>query len=239
MNRGLPGVAWSYGQHHEIRKVCQRAVGRLSSGQQQVIEYVVLGDYSPQELADRRHVKRSMIYNLKNQAEDRLERDDELSNLVRAREGFEQSQLRSGHLQVMKPIHQFRHPASRPHLQLVRVTSVGSVRREACQEAGDRTWACASPDESQCRIHCAVAQGDRKQFKGGLGFVGQRSAVAGGNTNVNDSRHRAGGSGYSESKALFDRTDSPRDRGLAGRVLDSSAGRRRGSLHRRRPAIDR
>jgi hypothetical protein len=76
MNRGLPGVAWSYGQHHEIRKVCQRAVGRLSSGQQQVIEYVVLGDYSPQELADRRHVKRSTIYNLKNQAEDRLERDD-------------------------------------------------------------------------------------------------------------------------------------------------------------------
>ena len=43
---------------------------------QQVIEYVVLGDYSPQELADRRRVKRSTIYNLKNQAEDRLKRDD-------------------------------------------------------------------------------------------------------------------------------------------------------------------
>ena len=76
MDRGLPGVAWSYGQHHEIREVCQRAVGRLSPGQQQVIDYVVLGDHSPQELADRRRVKRSTIYNLRNQAEDRLERDD-------------------------------------------------------------------------------------------------------------------------------------------------------------------
>jgi DNA-directed RNA polymerase specialized sigma24 family protein len=76
MERGLPGVAWSYSEHHEIREVCQRAVGRLTPGQQQVIEYVVLGDYAPQELADRRRVKRSTIYNLRNQAEDRLERDD-------------------------------------------------------------------------------------------------------------------------------------------------------------------
>jgi hypothetical protein len=40
------------------------------------MEYVVLGDYSPQELAERRRVKRSTIYNLKSQAEGRLERDD-------------------------------------------------------------------------------------------------------------------------------------------------------------------
>ena len=75
-NRRLPAIAWSYCEHREIREVCQRAVGRLSAGQQQVIEYVVLGDYSPQELADRRRVKRSTIYNLRDQAEDRLERDD-------------------------------------------------------------------------------------------------------------------------------------------------------------------
>lgn len=76
MHRRLPDVAWSYAQHHEIREVCHRAVGRLSPGQQQVIDYVVLGDHSPQELADRRRVKRSTIYNLKHQAEARLERDD-------------------------------------------------------------------------------------------------------------------------------------------------------------------
>lgn len=85
MDRRLPDLAWSYAQHHEIREVCHRAVGRLSPGQQQVIDYVVLGDYTQQELADRRRVKRSTVYNLRAQAEDRLERDDvffvELHNL--------------------------------------------------------------------------------------------------------------------------------------------------------------
>lgn len=75
-SRGLPGIAWSYGEHHEIREVCHRAIGRLSPGQQQVITNVVLGDYSPDELASRRRVKRSTIDNLKAQAHHRLERDD-------------------------------------------------------------------------------------------------------------------------------------------------------------------
>jgi DNA-directed RNA polymerase specialized sigma24 family protein len=75
-SRGLPGIAWSYGEHHEIREVCHRAIGRLSPGQQQVINHVVLGDYSPDELASRRRVKRSTVDNLKAQAKHRLERDD-------------------------------------------------------------------------------------------------------------------------------------------------------------------
>jgi hypothetical protein len=40
------------------------------------MNYCVLGDYTPQELADRRRVARSTIYNLQSQGEARLERDD-------------------------------------------------------------------------------------------------------------------------------------------------------------------
>lgn len=107
MTRGLPDLAWSYSEHQEIREVCHRAVGRLSPGQHQVIEYVVLGDYSPQELADRRRVKRSTIYNLQTQGEARLEHDDmffvELHRLriVRdhARLAYISSHYPDGHLQ--------------------------------------------------------------------------------------------------------------------------------------------
>jgi DNA-directed RNA polymerase specialized sigma24 family protein len=73
---GLPELAADYGEHHEVRDACHRAVGRLTPGQQQVVNLVALGDYTPQELADRRRVKRSTVDNLAAQARTRMRDDD-------------------------------------------------------------------------------------------------------------------------------------------------------------------
>lgn len=43
----LPTLASHFAEHHEVRDACRQAVGRLSPRQQQVIEAVELGDYSP------------------------------------------------------------------------------------------------------------------------------------------------------------------------------------------------
>jgi DNA-directed RNA polymerase specialized sigma24 family protein len=98
---GLPAVAEDYRDHREIRDVCHRAVGRLSSGQQQVIQNVVLGDCPADELAARRGVTRSTIYNLKAQAEKRLTNDDlffvELSNLRAVRDSARLSYVVAKH----------------------------------------------------------------------------------------------------------------------------------------------
>ena len=72
----LPTLAGHYAEHHEVRDACRRAVGRLAPRQQQVIEAVELGDYSPEEFAERRRVTRSTVYNLAAQARNRMHDDD-------------------------------------------------------------------------------------------------------------------------------------------------------------------
>lgn len=106
IDEGLPGLAAEYGEHDEVRDVCRWAVGRLSPGQQQVVNLVALGDHTAQELADRRRVKRSTIDNLAAQARTRMGRDDlffvELHRLsvVRdeARLAFISARFPDGHL---------------------------------------------------------------------------------------------------------------------------------------------
>ena len=66
--RDLPELASHYADHHHIRDSCRRAAGRLAPRQRQVVDEVLLGDYSAAEFAERRRVTRSTIDNLASQA---------------------------------------------------------------------------------------------------------------------------------------------------------------------------
>jgi hypothetical protein len=74
--RDLSELASHYADHHEVRDSCRRAAGRLAPRQRQVVDEVLLGDYSPAEFAARRRVKRSTIDNLAFQARNNMREDD-------------------------------------------------------------------------------------------------------------------------------------------------------------------
>lgn len=74
--RSVFAIAQEYYRHGEVRKTCAAAVGRLGVRQREVIRALFFEGVLPRELAARRKVTRSTVYNHKSQALRRLENDD-------------------------------------------------------------------------------------------------------------------------------------------------------------------
>jgi hypothetical protein len=106
----LPTLVGHYAEHHEVRDACRRALGRLAPRQQQVVEAVELGDYSPEEFAERRRVTRSTVYNLAAQARNRMH-DDDIVFVELHRLRIVRDQARIAYLQARYPD---GYPARRP-----------------------------------------------------------------------------------------------------------------------------
>lgn len=74
--RGVFEVTEAYFEHSTVRRICGQAVGRLPVRQREVIEALFFDGEQPDELARRRSVSRSTVYNHKRQALGNLYDDD-------------------------------------------------------------------------------------------------------------------------------------------------------------------
>lgn len=69
-------VAESYYEHAAVRDICSAAVGRLPVRQREVVEFLFFQGGEPDELAARRNIATSTVYNHKAQALHNLHADD-------------------------------------------------------------------------------------------------------------------------------------------------------------------
>ena len=74
--RDVFDVVEDFFENDEVRQICQAAVGRLPQGQREVINGYFFEEAAVADLAARRGVSESTIYNHKSQAESKLHDDD-------------------------------------------------------------------------------------------------------------------------------------------------------------------
>jgi DNA-directed RNA polymerase specialized sigma24 family protein len=78
--RSVFEIAEGYYEHSTVRHICHAAVGRLPCRQREVVEFLFFQGGEPDELAARRHIATSTVYNHKAQALRNLHGDDVFFN---------------------------------------------------------------------------------------------------------------------------------------------------------------
>jgi DNA-binding NarL/FixJ family response regulator len=74
--RSVFEIAEDYYEHSAVRHICHAAVGRLPCRQREVVEFLFFQGGEPDELATRRQIATSTVYNHKAQALRNLHGDD-------------------------------------------------------------------------------------------------------------------------------------------------------------------